>query len=80
MRLRRRLYSGIINLTQICTALLNIYRQWKANGYNDGWATRHFLQGKTLRKAREVRAQLQDIMKSQKVALNSVGTDEDTVR
>jgi hypothetical protein len=41
---------------------------------------RHFLHPKLLRKAREVRAQLEDIMKSQKMELTSTGTDFDVLR
>jgi pre-mRNA-splicing factor ATP-dependent RNA helicase DHX38/PRP16 len=36
--------------------LLNVYGQWKVNGYRDRWAMQHFLQPKALRKAKEVRA------------------------
>lgn len=41
---------------------------------------RHFLHPKLLRKAREVRAQLEDIMKFQKMELISAGTDFDVLR
>jgi pre-mRNA-splicing factor ATP-dependent RNA helicase DHX38/PRP16 len=41
---------------------------------------RHFLHPKLLRKAREVRAQLEDIMKFQKMDIISVGTDFDIIR
>jgi pre-mRNA-splicing factor ATP-dependent RNA helicase DHX38/PRP16 len=41
---------------------------------------KHFLHPKLLRKAREVRTQLEDILKSQKLAILSVGTDWDVVR
>lgn len=42
---------------------------------------RHFLHPKLLRKAREVRGQLEDIMKQQKIDPNvSVGTDWDIIR
>lgn len=48
--------------------------------FRDDWATRHFLHPKLLRKAREVRAQLEDIMKFQKMEIISSGTDFDVVR
>ena len=35
--------------------LLHVYRQWKNNGYRSDWCDRHFLHGKGLRKAKEVR-------------------------
>jgi len=41
---------------------------------------RHFLHPKLLRKSREVRVQLEDIMKFQKMDIISAGTDFDTIR
>ena len=55
--------------------LLNVYQQWKANGYSDNWCQEHFIHPKSLRKAREIRSQLMDIMKTQKVNYVSCGTD-----
>ncbi|KAF9456689.1 hypothetical protein BDZ94DRAFT_1241351 [Collybia nuda] len=60
--------------------LLNVFNQWKNHGFRDDWAMRHFLHPKLLRKAREVRAQLEDIMKFQKMDLISAGTDFDVLR
>ncbi|KAI0762383.1 P-loop containing nucleoside triphosphate hydrolase protein [Fomes fomentarius] len=60
--------------------LLNVFNQWKSHAYRDEWCLRHFLHPKLLRKAREVRAQLEDIMKFQKMELISVGTDFDVIR
>ncbi|KAJ7671951.1 putative PRP16-RNA-dependent ATPase [Mycena rosella] len=60
--------------------LLNVFNQWKSHGFRDEWAMRHFLHPKLLRKAREVRAQLEDIMKFQKMELISAGTDFDVLR
>lgn len=48
--------------------------------YRDEWAMRHFLHPKLLRKAREVRSQLEDIMKFQKMEMISAGTDFDVIR
>ncbi|KAI5866438.1 P-loop containing nucleoside triphosphate hydrolase protein [Durotheca rogersii] len=59
---------------------LHVYSQWKSNGYSDGWCTRHFLHSKSLRKAKEVREQLLDIMKMQKMQMISCGTDWDIIR
>ncbi|TPX11418.1 uncharacterized protein E0L32_007837 [Thyridium curvatum] len=59
---------------------LHVYTQWKANGYSDGWCVRHFLHSKSLRRAKEVREQLVDIMKAQKMDMVSCGTDWDVVR
>lgn len=60
--------------------LLHVFTQWKSNGYSDNWCTRHFLHPKTLRRAKEVRQQLMDIMKFQKMELVSCGTDWDIIR
>ncbi|KAI9812442.1 MAG: DEAH-box RNA helicase prp16 [Pycnora praestabilis] len=60
--------------------LLHVYSQWKSNGYSDGWCIRHFLHPKTLRRAKEIREQLHDIMKMQKMVLTSCGTDWDVIR
>ncbi|KAJ7773015.1 P-loop containing nucleoside triphosphate hydrolase protein [Mycena metata] len=60
--------------------LLNVFNQWKSHGFRDDWAMKHFLHPKLLRKAREVRAQLEDIMKFQKMELISAGTDFDVLR
>ncbi|KAJ3325084.1 DEAH-box RNA helicase prp16 [Blyttiomyces sp. JEL0837] len=60
--------------------LLHVYQQWKANGCRDGWALDHFVHPKAMRKAREVRTQLVDIMKTQKLPFISSGHDWDVVR
>lgn len=60
--------------------LLHTYTQWKSNGYSDGWCIRHFLHPKAVRRAKEIREQLLDIMKMQKMELTSCGTDWDIIR
>jgi pre-mRNA-splicing factor ATP-dependent RNA helicase DHX38/PRP16 len=61
--------------------LLHVYTQWRSNGYSDGWCVRHFLHPKALRRAKEIREQLHDIMvNSQKMTLVSCGTDWDVIR
>ena len=60
--------------------LLNVYTQWKNNNYRNDWCNKHFIQGKGLKKGREVRAQLADIMKQQRVELVSCGQDWDVCR
>ncbi|KAL0872222.1 hypothetical protein ABMA27_004619 [Loxostege sticticalis] len=60
--------------------LLHLYNQWKANKYSSQWCTEHFVHGKAMRKVREVRQQLKDIMQQQRLPLVSCGTDWDTVR
>ncbi|KAF4124040.1 pre-mRNA-splicing factor ATP-dependent RNA helicase DHX38/PRP16 [Geosmithia morbida] len=59
---------------------LQVYQAWKANGYSDGWCVRHFLHAKSLRRAKEIREQLLDIVRMQKMELVSCGMDWDLVR
>ena len=59
---------------------LHVYSQWKSNGYSDAWCTRHFLHPKSLRRAKEIREQIGDIMKMQKMTMVSCGTDWDVIR
>ena len=59
---------------------LQVYSAWKANGHSDGWCIRHFLHAKSLRRAKEVREQLLDIVKMQKMELRSCGMDWDVIR
>ncbi|KAK9446505.1 adenosinetriphosphatase [Limtongia smithiae] len=62
--------------------LLHVYTQWNARsgGDADAWCARHFLHGKTLRRAREIRQQLRDIMSLQRMPIASCGTDWDILR
>lgn len=59
---------------------LHVYSQWKANGFSDRWCGQHFLHSKSLRRAKEVRDQLVDIMRMQKMDMVSCGTDWDVIR
>jgi pre-mRNA-splicing factor ATP-dependent RNA helicase DHX38/PRP16 len=60
--------------------LLNVYLQWRTHKYSTHWCQQHFLHAKALRKVREVRQQLKEIMESQKLPLYSCGTEWDCVR
>ncbi|KAJ4836427.1 hypothetical protein Tsubulata_043006 [Turnera subulata] len=60
--------------------LLNVYLQWKEHQYRGDWCNDHFLHVKGLRKAREVRSQLLDILKTLKIPLTCCGPDWDVVR
>eukprot|EP00049_Salpingoeca_infusionum_P009535 m.161443 g.161443 ORF g.161443 m.161443 type:complete len:1244 (+) comp14363_c0_seq1:130-3861(+) len=60
--------------------LLHVYQQWKAHGYNARWAAEHFIHAKSMKKVREIRLQLLEIMKSQKLPHVSSGTNWDVVR
>ncbi|KAI4304917.1 hypothetical protein MLD38_040374 [Melastoma candidum] len=60
--------------------LYNVYQQWKSKQYRGDWCNDHFLHVKGLRKAREVRSQLLDILKTLKIPLTSSWPDLDVVR
>lgn len=59
---------------------LNVYNQWKTNGYSNTWCNNHFIHPKAMRKVREVRSQLKEIMDQQKMKLISAGNDWDVIR
>ncbi|CAF3506730.1 unnamed protein product [Adineta steineri] len=52
---------------------LHVYIQWKKSGYSNNWCSDHFIHVKAMRKVREVRQQLKDIMDSQKLDVKSCG-------
>ncbi|XP_054286670.1 pre-mRNA-splicing factor ATP-dependent RNA helicase PRP16 [Macrosteles quadrilineatus] len=60
--------------------LLNVYNQWKQNNYSATWCNEHFIHIKAMRKVREVRQQLKDILVQQKIQVVSCGTDWDIIR
>ncbi|CDR96012.1 DEAH box RNA helicase, putative [Babesia bigemina] len=60
--------------------LLNVYKQWVANGRSDTWCAQHRLQPKSLRRASEVRQQLLDIVLKQDIKETTCGTNWDQVR
>lgn len=59
---------------------LNVYNQWKQNNYSAAWCNEHFIHIKAMRKVREVRQQLKDILVQQKIDVVSCGTDWDIIR
>ncbi|KAG9289815.1 hypothetical protein G9A89_015395 [Geosiphon pyriformis] len=60
--------------------LLHVYTQWKSHSYREDWCIKHFIHAKAMRKAQEVRSQLMDIMKAEKMNYVSCGTEWDVVR
>jgi pre-mRNA-splicing factor ATP-dependent RNA helicase DHX38/PRP16 len=62
-----------------CT-LLNVYLRAKQHGFKDDWCTKHFVHSKGMQKAREVRAQLVDLMQQQKIVVKGCGGSWDVVR
>jgi pre-mRNA-splicing factor ATP-dependent RNA helicase DHX38/PRP16 len=60
--------------------LLNVYLRAKQYRFDAAWCTRHFIHSKGIRKAREVHAQLLDLMKQQKLEPKSCGGSWDAIR
>lgn len=60
--------------------LLNVYLRAKQYKFDSQWCARHFIHAKGIRKAREVHAQLLDLMKQQKLEPRSCGDSWDAVR
>jgi pre-mRNA-splicing factor ATP-dependent RNA helicase DHX38/PRP16 len=60
--------------------LLNVYLRAKQNNFDAQWCSRHFIHSKGIRKAREVHAQLLDLMKQQKLTPISCGGSWDDIR
>ncbi|XP_028392273.1 pre-mRNA-splicing factor ATP-dependent RNA helicase PRP16-like [Dendronephthya gigantea] len=59
---------------------LHVYQQWKTNNYSSQWCSEHFIHVKAIRKVREVRGQLRDIMVQHRMPLHSCGNDWDVIR
>ncbi|KAL9186185.1 hypothetical protein ACHAXT_005423 [Thalassiosira profunda] len=60
--------------------LLNVYLRAKQYKFDAAWCTKHFIHSKGIRKAREVHAQMVDLMKQQKLDPVSCGGSWDVVR
>lgn len=60
--------------------LLNVYEQWNSHDRRDDWCTEHFVHSKSLRKARDVRNQLEEILEKLKFEILSCGPQLDLAR
>lgn len=60
--------------------LLNVYQRAKQYRFDSSWCTRHFIQAKGIRKAREVHAQLLDLMRQKKLEPRLCGGSWDVIR
>ncbi|XP_072703993.1 pre-mRNA-splicing factor ATP-dependent RNA helicase DHX16-like isoform X5 [Ciconia boyciana] len=60
--------------------LLNVYSQWVASGHSLQWCYEHFVQARSLRRARDVREQLEGLMERVEVAPSSCAGDYALVR
>ncbi|VEL12321.1 unnamed protein product [Protopolystoma xenopodis] len=59
---------------------LNVFTQWRKAAYSSYFCTKHFIHAKAMRKVREVRQQMKEIMEQHNMILVSSGSDWDIVR
>ncbi|XP_063174948.1 pre-mRNA-splicing factor ATP-dependent RNA helicase DHX16 isoform X4 [Chroicocephalus ridibundus] len=60
--------------------LLNVYNQWVSSGHSLQWCYEHFVQARSLRRARDVREQLEGLMERVEVPPSSCAGDSVPVR
>ncbi|CDR46363.1 CYFA0S23e00232g1_1 [Cyberlindnera fabianii] len=61
--------------------LLNVYTQWRSKPTGaDFWCKKNFLNSRSLRRAKDIKEQLEEIMKSNKLPVCSSGHEWDIVR
>jgi pre-mRNA-splicing factor ATP-dependent RNA helicase DHX16 len=53
--------------------LLNCYNQWRDSGYSNQWCYENFVQARTIKRAQDVREQLEGLMERVEIELVSVG-------
>ncbi|PUZ66167.1 hypothetical protein GQ55_3G284700 [Panicum hallii var. hallii] len=62
-------------------ALLNVYTEWERSGHSAQWCADHFVQPRTMRRARDVREQLEALLERVEIERRSCsGGDLDAVR
>jgi ATP-dependent RNA helicase DHX8/PRP22 len=60
--------------------LLNIYNSWKQNGYASSWCFENFIQARAIKRAKDVREQLVQIMERYRHPIVSCGQKTEQVR
>jgi ATP-dependent RNA helicase DHX8/PRP22 len=60
--------------------LLNVYNSWKTSGYSNPWCSENFIQGRSMKRAKDVRDQLVKIMQRYRHPVVSCGRDTQKVR
>ena len=59
--------------------LLNIYESWKNNRFSIPWCVDNFLQGRSLKRAQDVRKQLTLLLEKQRFSIKSAGKNYTTI-
>ena len=60
--------------------LLNVYEAWKASGFSTQWCYENFIQGRSMRRAQDIRKQLLSIMDRYKLDIVSAGANTKRVQ
>jgi pre-mRNA-splicing factor ATP-dependent RNA helicase DHX16 len=61
-------------------SLLNVYTEWEQSGHSAQWCLDHFVQSRTMRRARDVREQLEALLERVEIEHRSSAGDLDAVR
>ncbi|OAF68975.1 Pre-mRNA-splicing factor ATP-dependent RNA helicase PRP16 [Intoshia linei] len=59
---------------------LNVYQNWVKSGFSSLWCSKHFIHVKAMKKVREIREQLKELIESQGVEIETCKNDWDVVR
>eukprot|EP00061_Rhincodon_typus_P004347 g22362.t1 len=60
--------------------LLNVYTQWVESGYSTQWCYENFIQFRSMRRARDVRDQLEGLMERIEIEMKSSAGDNVLIR
>jgi hypothetical protein len=60
-------------------ALLNVYNQWKETNYSAPWCFENYVQVRSLKKARDIREQLEGLCERVEIELLSTSGDQDAI-
>lgn len=61
------------------TALLNVFNQWRDAGFSSQWCFENFIQARSMRRARDVRDQLEGLCERVELEIVSDATDPDAI-
>ncbi|CAL1357892.1 unnamed protein product [Linum trigynum] len=61
-------------------ALLRVYNSWKETDFSSGWCRENFIQARSMKRARDVRDQLMNLMEKAGIELNSNPNDLDAIK
>nr|CAD1819445.1 unnamed protein product [Ananas comosus var. bracteatus] len=61
-------------------ALLNVYNSWKETNYSTQWCYENYIQVRSMKRARDIRDQLEGLLERVEIELTSNGNDLDTIK